>query len=385
MLTRSLVLLLALSAGRWPAAWGQHEVPFSQLKKVSGEWEADAKATFRGKKRLPTYRLTTEQTRGGGFGGGGARAPGMGMPGMGGGTGPQWNGDSGTWSRGVEYLLSEAYDWVLFEAGMADSVPTGARVGIRVVVDGERAVEEILRSPEAPKPYRLPVTGKARILLEIHELGTGGMMGGMGPGGPGGLPAEAGKNLWILNPRAAKGSVPQPATGEGQPAETGAAAPETGFTEPAPFAVDPKDLDSLAADLRKAAEDTPEAKERVAKGKIAIATFDLVGVPSYDVAKNVAEDLATAMIEQKFRLVERGQLDKVLKELKVQNSGLIDPKTAKQIGTMTGCSLILVGSISDRGQSVVVNARLMDTETGESVVARRVEMKKVTIVRARPE
>ena len=147
----------------------------------------------------------------------------------------------------------------------------------------------------------------------------------------------------------------------------------------APFAVDPKDLDTLATNLRSSVDEDQGLKSKVDNGQIAIMTFTLVDIPSPSVATNVAEDLTTAMIQKKFFLVERGQLDNVLKELKIQESGLVDPATALQIGELTGCDLILLGSISDRGQFVVINARLMETETGKSVVAQRVEMRKIPI------
>jgi TolB-like protein len=41
----------------------------------------------------------------------------------------------------------------------------------------------------------------------------------------------------------------------------------------------------------------------------------------------------------------------------------------------------LVGSISDRGNFVVINARLLETKTGKAIVASRVEMRKISIKR----
>lgn len=55
---------------------------------------------------------------------------------------------------------------------------------------------------------------------------------------------------------------------------------------------------------------------------------------------------------------------------------------ALEIGKLTGCTLILVGSISDRGGFVVVNARLLETATGDAVAAAEsVEMRKIPISR----
>lgn len=157
--------------------------------------------------------------------------------------------------------------------------------------------------------------------------------------------------------------------------------PSPGDDIAAPFAVDPRDLDKLAEGLRRKVDADPVVHERVERGYIAVATFSLIDIASSAVAKNVAEDLYTAMINDKFSLGERGQLDKVLQELKIHDTGLIDAKTAQRIGYQTGCDIILLGSISDRGQFVVINARLMETATGKSLVAERVEMRKIPIER----
>ncbi len=145
------------------------------------------------------------------------------------------------------------------------------------------------------------------------------------------------------------------------------------------FVIDFRDLDSLARSLAEQCRRDEEALRLMKGGYVAVTTFDLIDIPSPSVAQNVAEDLYTAMIKAGFRLVERGQLDKVLKELKVQSSGLIDPKAAQKIGDLTGADMILVGSISDRGNSVVINVRLMLTKTGQSIVAERIETGKVPL------
>ncbi len=45
--------------------------------------------------------------------------------------------------------------------------------------------------------------------------------------------------------------------------------------------------------------------------------------------------------------------------------GLIDPKSAKELGKILGVDAIVSGTIADVGDSLRVNARLISTETGE--------------------
>jgi len=151
--------------------------------------------------------------------------------------------------------------------------------------------------------------------------------------------------------------------------------------QPATFVTDPKDLAQLATALRARVDGKPELKAKLADGFMAVMTFSLIDIPSPSVAQNVAEDLSTKLINADFQLVERGQLDKALKELNIQDSSLIDQATAQKLGQITGCNFILVGSVSDRGQFIVINARILETATGKAMAAESVECRKIPIQR----
>jgi TolB-like protein len=135
----------------------------------------------------------------------------------------------------------------------------------------------------------------------------------------------------------------------------------------------------MAVNLRKRVDAKQEVQEKLVKGFVAVMSFDLIEINAPSIGKNVVEDLSTSLINNDFNLVERGQLDKALKELKIQDSALIDQTTALKLGEITGCNYIIVGSVSDRGQFIVINARLLETATGKSVAAERVECRKIEI------
>lgn len=149
--------------------------------------------------------------------------------------------------------------------------------------------------------------------------------------------------------------------------------------------VEPGTLDRLAADLRRAVDADPAVRARMAGSRVGMSTFELIGGGSRSVAKNAAEDLHTAMIRSGFALVERGQLDAVLRELKIQDTALVDPATAQKIGRLAGCDVLLLGSISDRRDRLVINARLIETATGRSLAADRLEITRPEIDRTRRE
>jgi hypothetical protein len=143
------------------------------------------------------------------------------------------------------------------------------------------------------------------------------------------------------------------------------------------FTIDPSGLDRLAESLMKKCQEDASAKDKVATGRIALATVKVFPPLLPALGPDVTEDFYTALIDAHFNLVERGQLDKIMDELKVQDTALIDPDTAAKIRKISGCNLILISTIKDSDTLVVINARLMETQTGQSIVAAREQLRKV--------
>jgi curli biogenesis system outer membrane secretion channel CsgG len=84
----------------------------------------------------------------------------------------------------------------------------------------------------------------------------------------------------------------------------------------------------------------------------------------------------------KFRVVEREQLEALMKEKGLALSGDVDPSTAVRIGKLLGVNYLLTGAVTEYGNTHVegggggvfagkkkfvaaLNARLIDTSTGE--------------------
>lgn len=66
-----------------------------------------------------------------------------------------------------------------------------------------------------------------------------------------------------------------------------------------------------------------------------------------------------------FRLVERSELDRILKEQAIQQTGLTDANSGVQLGKLVGAKAIVTGSVDKLGSSYQVSARLSDVETGD--------------------
>jgi serine/threonine protein kinase len=74
----------------------------------------------------------------------------------------------------------------------------------------------------------------------------------------------------------------------------------------------------------------------------------------------------------RFRVVERTQLDKAIKELDLGRSAHGDPATAQRVGQLIGAQYLIVGSFQIVSGQIRLNARLVRVETGEIVHAEAV-------------
>ena len=149
---------------------------------------------------------------------------------------------------------------------------------------------------------------------------------------------------------------------------------------------EPDALAPLAKKLKDAVAAKPDFISTPAE--VAIARFAGIGISDPAAVEDVLEDLSTALVKTGvFQLVERSRLDDVLRELRIQNSGLVDSSTAKKLGRLVGAKAVLVGSISDRKDCYVINARLINTETGIVGIAESIVIDKApepVILRAGP-
>jgi len=69
--------------------------------------------------------------------------------------------------------------------------------------------------------------------------------------------------------------------------------------------------------------------------------------------------------ENRFRVVERNQLDVILQEQKLSQTKLFEQKTALKLGKLVAAQSVLTGSLIETRSGVEIVARLIDTETSE--------------------
>ena len=112
-----------------------------------------------------------------------------------------------------------------------------------------------------------------------------------------------------------------------------------------------------------------------AKKTVAVMDFYTLDGNVTLLGRFVGEELITKLFEtERFKVIERSLLEKALEELKFNTSDLVDPSIAKQVGRIVGADSIVVGTLSDLGQFVKINARVIMVESGEVIGAAGVQV-----------
>lgn len=123
-----------------------------------------------------------------------------------------------------------------------------------------------------------------------------------------------------------------------------------------------------------------KAKEQQ-KLRIAVLPFrELDGQPTV-LGTFLAEELFTHLVNSGLEIIERSMLDRVLGEIKLDQTGLIDADTAKQVGKVIGVDAVVTGSITDLQSYVAINCRLIDASSGKIFAAAQAKIVKDDDVR----
>jgi TolB-like protein len=109
--------------------------------------------------------------------------------------------------------------------------------------------------------------------------------------------------------------------------------------------------------------------------KMSIAVMDLEpqGVDSAT-AKTLSEIMRTELLNTgRFEVLERAQMDRLISEMKIQQSGLTDVQNAAELGKMLNVEKLIIGSIGQMGNTYQLNVRLVDVAKATTEVAERTE------------
>uniref|UniRef100_A0A7C4U7I6 Uncharacterized protein n=1 Tax=candidate division WOR-3 bacterium TaxID=2052148 RepID=A0A7C4U7I6_UNCW3 len=104
--------------------------------------------------------------------------------------------------------------------------------------------------------------------------------------------------------------------------------------------------------------------------KIAVLPFDTKGL-SLDIGNMIIDKMITSLLSiQRFEVMERAELEKILQEQQLSLTGVVDASTAAKVGKGIGLDAIMIGSVSSTGGTVSIDARLIDTETASIITSK---------------
>lgn len=112
------------------------------------------------------------------------------------------------------------------------------------------------------------------------------------------------------------------------------------------------------------------AQERM---RIAVADFNAIDAkPSLGLS--VAEPMRTELVNKNvFTILERAQMEKVLKEQGFQRTGVTEVESAVEMGRLLAAKKILVGTVSRFGATYTINCRIIGVEKGVAEFASSVQ------------
>jgi len=134
------------------------------------------------------------------------------------------------------------------------------------------------------------------------------------------------------------------------------------------------------------------------KKRVAVIEFEDKAGYGHNVGRGVSDMLVTSLVESdKFLVIERAELDEILKEQGLGMSGAVTPQSAAKVGQLLGVEIMITGSVTEFGTKenkvgggigsiggfnigvkkssarVAVDIRMVDVNTGEIIVAKSAE------------
>ena len=100
---------------------------------------------------------------------------------------------------------------------------------------------------------------------------------------------------------------------------------------------------------------------------LAVIDLEPVGLSDTE-AKVLTQRLTSKMIELgSYTVVERANIDKILKEQKFQHSGCTDSECAVEIGQLLNADVSVIGTASKFGKTYTLDCRIINVESGEAI------------------
>lgn len=119
-----------------------------------------------------------------------------------------------------------------------------------------------------------------------------------------------------------------------------------------------------------------EKEEAIADNKkisIGISPFKGAG-PLAQTAEQATDIFSTTIVQSDlFLVVEREELNRIVSEVELNQSGLVDPANSLEIGKMTSMQLLLSGNLSDSRGRQRIDIKVVDISSGQVILAEKMD------------
>lgn len=127
------------------------------------------------------------------------------------------------------------------------------------------------------------------------------------------------------------------------------------------------------------------AQEGITKaGKKNVAVVDFIDLQGNitELGRFIGEELSCDLVAQAkgFEVVDRIHLKTILAEHKIAMSGLVDPRTVKQLGQIAGVDAIITGCVTPFGDSIRVTCKVITTDTAKVISAGKTDIAKTKAI-----
>jgi TolB-like protein len=107
----------------------------------------------------------------------------------------------------------------------------------------------------------------------------------------------------------------------------------------------------------------PKALQMRERMSLTVVPFEQKGVVA-EASLSLHDNLINSLVNQnRFQVVDRDQLDKILLEQKISRTQLVDRDTALKLGKLVAARSVVTGSIIESRKGIEIVARMIDTET----------------------
>jgi TolB-like protein len=127
---------------------------------------------------------------------------------------------------------------------------------------------------------------------------------------------------------------------------------------------------SASNSFKGMAKELAQAAQSARIQRVAVLPFITGGDGDSREGWNIAEKLVTPLVRTgKVQAIERQLIEKIMGEQRLGRTGALDDSGLLAFGKISSAQGIVTGSYIPRGREVVINARLIDAETGLIIAA----------------